>query len=1187
MDPASRYEIVDTIATGDFAVVYRARDRELGREVAIKEIHQQFLADRQQLARYWHEAQLLASLQHPNILTIYDIVRPRGWLILELMRGNLKQMIQAGPLDLDFLRVGLVGCLGALQFLHDNGIIHGDVKPSNLLVDFRNRVVLGDFGLARRAASEEGSLLKGTTKYMAPELVSQGFGAVGPASDLYSLGFSAYELMCGPQFESLFPTLATFGRDRQIAWMMWHAAVDQKLPEIGRVLEGVPEDLARVVQKLTVKDQARRYQSARDVLAELKQSPTAMEAALGEDVEARAAAAAEAKRKQRLRVGAIIGLAFSLMLCAALLWPAKTERFEGVISNVHPDEQKVELKLEDGSLKEVVLSFDDSVVYINEARRTAKDLLPGDEVKVKLTGSVAEIRAYRSISGVVAAVFERKIELRLADGSSKDIHLRPDAFEVFVNDEKKLPRFLQPGDEATVALVEGKVEIRAYRPTIDRGEIVALQVDHGRFTLGIGEGQSRRELVIEVLVDLPIELNNNRGILKQPVKLADLKVGDRVVEVYHKKGEEDTRVATQLSVERVVSFSGFLREVVPKRTAGSEGTLKVAPGDSFDAEPIEIPIASGCKVTINNQNLIDNQIPKVTDLLPGDEVTVSHDSQAVAVDAHREIHEEGTVDRVHFAAKMLDVRIGDGDSPTPFSIPAECPITLDGQAVKLTDLRDGDSVEIVHESLSKAVPPKAKEVIASRLGDRSRWAILIAVQDYDDRSLRLSHPIGDASALRGVLTTRYRVPDDQAELELFKNASLVTLQQEIPAQLAKIGPEESVIVLFSGQAFENDDGKVYLAPRSFHTGQMLTTGLRLQWLVDQLESCAAKEKLLLLDCSHQGTTAVTATQPSAAEMVRTLDAPPGRGPFRTVTTIASCQAGQRGLLVEESGRGRFAASLEKAYSGGADKNRDGRLETTELFEFLAGDMAATAQELGTPQSPELFSPDDRPPRLSEDAKEAIRKLAAILPAASIDFLEADQLYADAVALAGKEVEPKLIYGMLLLRDIRLRDKALTHFEELKIADPEMLLPRQGIVWVQFERRSYPAGVDALRELVAAVPKPKKPGEPYPDAARQVFFWVGQLREFAGSGPDPLRRPTPQSLAAVDGAVEEHGGEAQSLYDRGRAYSAGVIAKYDRDLATAPDDITAARLKVEKRQLNRYAVFPFDFAVNQVLAGLDQ
>ena len=205
MEPAPRYEIVDTIASGRFRHgLSRPRPR-AGARGGHQADPPAVPGRPRQLARYWQEAQLLASLQHPNIVTIYDIVRSRGWLILELMRGSLKQTAQGEPIDLDFLRVVLAGSLSALHFLHANGVIHGDVKPSNMLVDAQNRVKLGDFGLARRASNEEGSLLKGTTKYMAPELVSAQFGAVGPASDLYSLGFSAYELMCGAQFESLFP----------------------------------------------------------------------------------------------------------------------------------------------------------------------------------------------------------------------------------------------------------------------------------------------------------------------------------------------------------------------------------------------------------------------------------------------------------------------------------------------------------------------------------------------------------------------------------------------------------------------------------------------------------------------------------------------------------------------------------------------------------------------------------------------------------------------------------------------------------------------------------------------------------------------------------------------------------------------------------------------------------------------
>ena len=164
----------------------------------------------------------------------------------------------------------LVNCLTGLHFLHANGVIHGDIKPSNILVGTHNRVKLGDFGLARRASNEEGSLLKGTTKYMAPELLSAQFGAVGPASDLYSLGFTAYELMVGKHFESLLPTLAAFGRDKQMAWMMWHSTADVRLPDIQRVLEGVPDDLARVIQRLIAKDQSQRYRSANEALRDLQ-----------------------------------------------------------------------------------------------------------------------------------------------------------------------------------------------------------------------------------------------------------------------------------------------------------------------------------------------------------------------------------------------------------------------------------------------------------------------------------------------------------------------------------------------------------------------------------------------------------------------------------------------------------------------------------------------------------------------------------------------------------------------------------------------------------------------------------------------------------------------------------------------------------------------------------------------------
>ena len=127
----------------------------------------------------------------------------------------------------------------------------------------------------------------------------------GPASDLYSLGFTAYELLCGTQqFELLFPGLEAFGRDRQVAWMMWHAAPDRRLPPVASVLGGVPDDLARVIDRLVHKDQTRRYPSAEHALADL--SPSAEIAAKIGDPNAEQQAAEKAKARRRwVAIGAL------------------------------------------------------------------------------------------------------------------------------------------------------------------------------------------------------------------------------------------------------------------------------------------------------------------------------------------------------------------------------------------------------------------------------------------------------------------------------------------------------------------------------------------------------------------------------------------------------------------------------------------------------------------------------------------------------------------------------------------------------------------------------------------------------------------------------------------------------------------------------------------------------------------
>ncbi len=1119
MPSAARYEIVNTIATGDFATVYRARDLELRREVAVKQIHQQFLTDPRQLERFWREAQLLASLQHPNVITIYDIVRPRGWLILELMRGSLQESTRGEPIDLDSLRIVLLHCLNALQFLHANGVIHGDVKPSNMLLDAQNRVKLGDFGLARRATSQEGSLLKGTTKYMAPELISDQFGRVGPASDLYSLGFAAYELMCGSQFESLFPGLSTFGRDEQIAWLMWHAAPDRALPEIGRVLQGVPDDLARLIQGLVVKDQRRRLRSADEALRQLDVDRITHPAAPPRDSQTDAARQKEAKKKRMLRIGAISAMVCSVLLCVWMLLPSRPapvpaqppQPTQGVVRNVYLGERILVLE-------------------------------------------------------------------RSGDGRPQEISIRP-RDEILINDRKQLLRDLKPGDRVTVEVYRDGSgfavnRIVATRSQIAKGRIESVDAEEGKITLASGEGE--QALVVRVPGSLSILFNGQETLDGEPVTLDHLRPDDRV-EVQHLGGETG-RTATALSVLRVVMLEGAIRDVDL-----DQGELTVARGEGEEAELRVLPFAPKCEVTINGRSELAGQLLKPDDLRPGDSARVSHDSHVVRVDAYRVLGQAGVVQSVRQGPDVLQVLLEGQPRPTSFLVDPECRITLAGEPVEFADLRTGDVVNVTHDA-PDARNPQARSITATRPPDPGRWAVLVAIQNYDDRTLSaLEYPISDAALLGETLTERYRVPADQV-LELV-DASLVRLEQGIPDFLAKAQPEDEVILYVAGHAYRDDGGQIHLAPKDFNMTRISGSGLSLQWLVDQLEACGAKEKLLLLDTSHAGTGTDLEGQPSAAEMLASLKALPGRSPLRTVTAITSSSEGQRGHGWPARQHGVFAYTLSEGYSGRADANRDCRLEPTELLAFLNEAMAAASAEIQQSQTPRLFLPDARPPRLTEEAKQAVRKLAAYLHQERPDPLAIQLEYANASTLAGKELEPKLLYGVLLLKT-RNRSEAALVLDELCLLQPDLLLPAQGLAWLNFEKRTYGRGVEELVELVSRIPKPRDPTDTYPEEVAEVFRWTGRLREFAGTAEEGPYRPRPSALEALDAAVDAHGAEAVRQYQAGRDYTRHVLQGFDEQIEAA-SGAAQARLRMERRRPRSYASFPYEDAVKKILAGLDE
>ena len=219
-------------------------------------------------------------------------------------------------------------------------------------------------------------------------------------------------------------------------------------------------------------------------------------------------------------------------------------------------------------------------------------------------------------------------------------------------------------------------------------------------------------------------------------------------------------------------------------------------------------------------------------------MTAEHDTHVVRVSAKRTIRDNGTVHGV-LAGALMVMRQGE-QTPVTYQIGPDCSITLNDQVTQLGDLRAGDTVEIAHQSLAGQTT-KAVSVSARRESDPSRWAILIAQQNYEDRSLSpQQYPLADAQLLHDTLVSRYKVPADQASL--LTDESMVRLQQAIPERLARVSADGKLLVFFAGHAYKDADGKVYLAPKNFDLSRTSVTGLPLQWLVDEMEKMSGHRK---------------------------------------------------------------------------------------------------------------------------------------------------------------------------------------------------------------------------------------------------------------------------------------------------------------------------------------------------------
>ena len=257
-----KYHILELVGEGAMGVVYKAKDSVLDRMVAVKVMNDAIARQDELRTRFLREAQAAASLQHPNVVSIYDLGEVDGhlYIAMEFVQGaDLEALMETHePLTLQQKLDIIIDVLSGLSFAHKRGIVHRDIKPANIRIAEDGRAKLMDFGVAHLTSSQltsTGASL-GTPVYMSPEQITG--GKATPATDVFAVGAVLYELLTGCKpFDST--TLQG----------LFYKILTEKPKPLHEAMPGLPSALDHIVEKAMAKDAPQRYQSALDMANDL------------------------------------------------------------------------------------------------------------------------------------------------------------------------------------------------------------------------------------------------------------------------------------------------------------------------------------------------------------------------------------------------------------------------------------------------------------------------------------------------------------------------------------------------------------------------------------------------------------------------------------------------------------------------------------------------------------------------------------------------------------------------------------------------------------------------------------------------------------------------------------------------------------------------------------------------------
>ncbi|MCC6499122.1 MAG: serine/threonine protein kinase [Anaerolineales bacterium] len=261
------YRIISQIGQGGMATVYKAYQPSMDRNVAIKVLPRQLAESPEFAARFQQEARIIARLEHPHILPVFDFGESDGvtyFVMRYLEAGTLKTKMEAGPLSLNEIDRLFTQLADALNYAHGHGIIHRDLKPANALIDESGNLFLTDFGIAKLLESASPRLtqtdaIMGTPAYISPEQAKA--EKVNQRSDIYSLGIILYEMVTGS---------VPFVADTPLAVILKH--ISDPLPPPSIVKKDIPQPIERVILKALAKEPDDRYATAAEFLSAWKRA---------------------------------------------------------------------------------------------------------------------------------------------------------------------------------------------------------------------------------------------------------------------------------------------------------------------------------------------------------------------------------------------------------------------------------------------------------------------------------------------------------------------------------------------------------------------------------------------------------------------------------------------------------------------------------------------------------------------------------------------------------------------------------------------------------------------------------------------------------------------------------------------------------------------------------------------------